>query len=88
MRAYFANLRNTVKQIEGKVLSDVRNSQSLQELELILDENKEYFNENRIDNFKDEKVKFDEKIAQGKYTNIVSWKDYYDNMIDKMNDTV
>jgi len=49
-------------------MDKIWNSQSLAELEQILDESKEYFDTSKPDMFKIEKSKFDEKITHGKYS--------------------
>ena len=65
-------------------MDKIRNSQSLAELEQILDESKEYFDNSKPDMFKIEKAKFDDKISNGKYSQVVSRKDYYETMIQNV----
>lgn len=65
---FFKTLWDSINSVKDHVMDKIRNSQSLAELEQILDESKEYFDNSKPDMFKIEKAKFDDKISNGKYS--------------------
>ena len=84
---FFKALWDSIGNVKDWVMDKIWMSQSLAELEQILDESKEYFDTSKPDMYKIEKAKFDDKIMNGKYSQVVSWKAYYETMIQNINAT-
>jgi hypothetical protein len=60
--------------MQSGVMNRIRTSDSLKELEKILEHSREFFPENKLDNadhFEREKKLFDEKIGKGRFSYLV-----------------
>lgn len=64
----------------------IKSSDSLKELEKILENSREFFpNEhNTLDHFEREKQLFDSKIDQGRFAYLVKRQDFYQNLIGSL----
>lgn len=70
---FFNQLSQRIKHLEKDVMSRIRVSDSLKQLEQILESSREFFQIDRTqpDNFEKEKKLFDEKIDKGRYSFLV-----------------
>lgn len=74
VQKFFSNLSAEVKVLQQSVNQRIKSSDSLRELEQILETNREFFPHNSTtgtDHFEMEKKKFDEKIGKGRFAYLV-----------------
>ena len=84
MQSFFGNLKAHIQSIHQDVLSRLRNSKNLRELEDILKSAESYFNDSQTQSFKMEKDRFEQTISQGKYAMVAINKCHYDRVISKL----
>ena len=84
---YFESLRVDVKKCKQTVTDNIRNSQTLRELESLIEKNKDLFENKAGEGFDHHKDKFDEKIKKFRFASIIKRKTFYDELIDKIEAT-
>ena len=66
----------------------IKNSESLKQLEKILDGSKEFFNVAsdgmKQDQFEKEKMIFDQKIQNGRFASVIKKQDFYKQLLDSL----
>ena len=67
------------------MVEKMRQHNSISELEKILDETRNFFDQNKHDIFKIEKLNFDKSIANGKFAQTIQNKKKIENSIINMN---
>ena len=80
--------------LKSGVMCKIKASESLKQLEKILEGSKEFFNisENALDNngqvkqdqFEKEKKMFDQKINSGRFASVVKKQDFYKELLDSL----
>ena len=83
MQKFFQNIQKEIGKLHTEVNEKIKHSESLRELEKILEQNRELFpsaagSARAEDRFEAEKKKFDEKIAKGRFAYLVKRQDFYD----------
>ena len=75
-----------VKNLQSGVLTRIHNSDSLRELEKILETSKEFFPDQykNGDHFEREKKLFDEKIGKGRFSYLVKRQQFYYDLINSL----
>lgn len=84
VQRFFNNLSTEVKALQNQVNQKIKTSESLKELEHILESNRELFptkNTSQVDAFEFEKKKFDEKITKGRFAYLVKRQEFYEQLI-------
>lgn len=81
---FFDELRAQVKACKESVTEKIRNSQSLQELEKLVEVNKDLFDEQVGEVFKQQKDKFDDKISKYRFAGIINRKQIYEDLMTKI----
>ena len=91
---FFENVHRAVKALHGEVSAKIKNSQSLRELEQLLEENRELFPQQQTtqagqtacaqDRFQMEKLKFDEKVAKGRFAYVVKRSAFYEQLMSSI----
>lgn len=91
---FFENVHSAVKALHGEVSAKIKNSQSLRELEQLLEENRELFPQQQTtqsgqtacaqDRFQMEKLKFDEKVAKGRFAYVVKRSAFYEQLMSSI----
>ena len=87
VQRFFANLMTEVKALQSQVNNKIKTSESLKELEHILESNQELFpnkNTSQVDAFELEKKKFDEKISKGRFAYLVKRQEFYEQLITSL----
>lgn len=67
----------------------IKTSDSLKELEQILEQSREFFPDHlkNNDNFELEKQRFDEKIQKGRFAYVVKRRDFYEELLQSLDST-
>lgn len=70
-------------------MDKIKQSESLKQLEKILDGSKEFFNVSQIegqkqDQFEKEKQLFDQKISNGRFASVVKRQEFYKQLLDSL----
>lgn len=86
MQKFFSTLSAEVKVLQSQVNQRIKTSDSLKELEKILENNRELFPSAQQPNksndaFEAEKRKFDEKITKGRFAYLVKRQEFYEQLI-------
>ena len=75
VQKFFSDLSSRVRNLQSGVLTRIHNSDSLRELEKILETSKEFFPDqyknDKSDHFEREKKLFDEKFGKGRFSYLV-----------------
>eukprot|EP00347_Sterkiella_histriomuscorum_P021345 403334310 len=85
VQQFFGTLRQKVADLHKNVMLQIQGSESLKNLEKVLEENQEFFTDQRKpDQFEDEKKKFDEKINKGRFAYVVKRQDFYKSLLESL----
>jgi len=88
VQRFFSDLSTRVKNLQSGVMSRIRTSDSLKELEKILEQSREFFpDQSKLDNsdhFEREKKLFDEKIGKGRFAYLVKRQQFYYDLINSL----
>ena len=81
---FFARLRAKVKDVKGEITTKVKESQSLSQLQGLIDSNQEYFGQDAGSEITREKEKFDMKLQKGRYASVVKNQEFYQQVISTL----
>ena len=83
VQSFFQGLAEKVATLQKSVMLRIKASESLKELEKILEQSREFFpnDANSQDHFEREKRVFDEKIQKGRFAYLVKRQEFYQNLI-------
>lgn len=84
---FFVDLKSKVQQMQKNVMQKIQNTESLRNLEKVLEGSKEFLHldqNQKPDHFEREKKIFDEKINKGRFAYVVKRKEFYKNLIESL----
>ena len=83
MQKFFAQIREKVKLLQRQAMGKIQASESLRELERIIEQSREFMPDpsKNGDHFEREKRIFDEKIGKGRFAYLVKRQDFYQDLI-------
>lgn len=83
---FFVGLKQKVRELQGNVMENIKNSENLKNLEQTLEKSKEFIqlDPTQPDHFEREKQIFDEKLKKGRYAYVVKKRDFYNNLIENL----
>lgn len=85
VQKFFAGVREKVKTMQRQSMSKIQQSDSLRELERIIEQSKEFMPScTSGDHFEREKRLFDEKIGKGRFSYLVKRQDFYQDLIQSL----
>lgn len=86
VQKFFQNLAEKVASLQKSVMFRIKQSESLKELEKILEQSREFFpnDQNTQDHFEREKKIFDMKIDKGRFSYLVKRQEFYQTLITSL----
>jgi len=83
---FFSQIREKVKLLQRQSMSKIQQSESLRELERIIEQSKEFLPDHTRngDHFEREKKLFDEKIGKGRFAYLVKRQEFYQDLIQSL----
>ena len=88
LREFFAEIRKNLKATETEVQKRLSESDTLAELERVIEGNQEMFSDKAGQGFQLLKDQFDSKIARSKYASIIHHQNFYHELIEKIDKAV
>ena len=83
VQKYFSSLREKIQTLKLESMQKIQSSESLRELEKIIESSREFFPDpsKGDDHFEREKRLFDEKIGKSRFAYLVKRQDFYQELI-------